>query len=131
MQGALLPVPQAEGEHPDEPFQRRLEAPLDDGREHHFRIRMSAKRVAGFFQITPQIVEVVDLAVKDDDEPAVGREHGLMAFRGKVEDGETTVREREARVRIDPHSLVIRSPMTKRGGHPQSLRFKFSGGPSF
>jgi hypothetical protein len=100
----MPPVPQSEGEHPNEPFEGCFESPLNDGRQHHLRIRVAAKCVPLFFPAVPQIAKVVYLPVENDDVSATCREHRLMSFRREVDNGETTVRKGNARVRIDPHS---------------------------
>jgi hypothetical protein len=47
--------------------------------------------MAPFGKLAPQLAEVVDLAIEDNDEPAARRGHGLMAKRGKIDNRKTTV----------------------------------------
>ena len=73
---------------------------------------------------------VVDLAVEDDDEAAVGRDHRLVAVRGEIEDGETPEAEGETGLLVDPRAAVIRTAMPQRRRHARDARDKRLGSAS-
>ena len=73
---------------------------------------------------------VVDFAVEDDDEAAVGRDHRLMADRREIENGETPEAQGETGLLIDPRAAVIRTAMPQRRRHARDARDKRLGSTS-
>ena len=64
-----------------------------------------------------QIAVVVDLAVEDDDQPAVRRSHRLVPGRRQIDDGQPAEAERHARRRVDEIAGVVGAAMRQRRGH--------------
>ena len=86
-------IPYDEGEHADEPVERRL-APLRVGSQQHLGIGVGAETVPGRLKLVAQLEVVVDLAVVDDPVAAVGVGHRLLRRVGEVDDAEPTMAER-------------------------------------
>ena len=110
-QRALAAVPQRDREHADQPVQRRLDAERGESLPASPRCRNGRGTRRRARQRRPQFLVVVDLAVVDDDEAAVGRDHRLMAGRRQIDDRETAMRERDAGLGVDPNAVVVRPAM--------------------
>jgi len=98
-------VPDGEREHAAELLgtaRAELLVEMDD----RFGVRVGAEAVPAGFEVPPQLLEVVDLAVLDDGDGAVLVEHGLMTAR-HVDDREAAHAHREGAV--DQEALVVRS----------------------
>ena len=72
--------------------------------------------VAQRFQLDPQLLKVVDLAVVDHDEPAIFSGHGLVPGRTEVDDRQTAVTQAHGPVGVD--AVAIRPAMGDGVGHP-------------
>ena len=81
MQHAFLLVPHGKGKHAVEALGGCDDAPMTKGRQHDLGVGVAAKGVAEGSEFGAQILEVVDLAIEDDDEAAIGAVHRLMAER--------------------------------------------------
>ena len=66
-----LGVPQDEGEHADEPVERRL-APLRVGGKQNFGVRLGTEAMARRGKLVAQLEVIVDLAIKGEPVAAVG-----------------------------------------------------------
>jgi hypothetical protein len=117
-EAAAARLPEAEREHP---------APISDGGqparaqafEQNFGVRARVECVSATFELTPDFVEVEDLAVISN--PAPGRlvAHRLVAGWREVEDRETPVPEDDGAARVlgnDLDALVVRAAMTQGAG---------------
>src|SRR5205823_11434886 len=89
-EGKLPPVgvPDGDREHPHEPPHGPLDAPAIEGGQDDLAVATASKAAAGALQLVAELVEVIDLAVEDHDEPARGRPHRLVPVDRQVEDGE-------------------------------------------
>ena len=80
----------------------------------HFGVGPGAKSMTARFQLRPQLLEVVDLAVEDHPEGAVFVAHRLMAA-GEIDDRQAAESEANCRSTAawgrDPSTVVIRSAM--------------------
>ena len=85
-EGAVLTVPNGDGEHADQTRHRLRDAEFGDRFDDDFRIGVSAEVASAFLQVGANFLEVVDLAVEDDDVAAVMGEHRLMPFLRQVHD---------------------------------------------
>ena len=112
-----LPVPEREGEHADQPPERR-DAFAAQERQQHFGVAGGAKPLAPRFQLGTQIPVVVNLAVVDDDEPTAVRDHGLGGGVAEVDDGEPGVGEPEAAPVILPQAGAVGAAMAQAIPHP-------------
>ena len=75
-------VPEGEGEHTVESFERLGETPPFKRRQHHLCIGgTSVTRYAARFEFLPDICVIVNLAIKHHYESASRRSHGLMPLR--------------------------------------------------
>jgi hypothetical protein len=63
---------------------------------------------------------VVDLAVEDDSDRAIGGPHWLRAS-GEIDDGQTPVSEMHPRGFLDPMPIGIRATMRNGVGHPLEI----------
>jgi hypothetical protein len=55
---------------------------------------MATEAASQGFQLRPQFLEVIDLAVEGDDEAATGRRHGLMPRLADIDDRQPAMAER-------------------------------------
>src|SRR6185312_14306623 len=67
VQPPALPVPEPESKHADESLQAAGNAPLLECRQHNLGIGAPAPRLAR--KRFPDLLKVIDLAIKGDDEP--------------------------------------------------------------
>ena len=114
---ALLSIPDGEGEHADQ---------LGHGASMP-QCWIAARRTSvsewprngwpSLLQIAPEVGVVVDFAVEYEHEPLVGRDHGLVAQLGEIEDREPAVSQGDAGLGIDPRAPIIGSAMGERVGH--------------
>ena len=88
-QAAGVAVVQGKGEHAAEAVDAAL-APLLPGIKNDLGVAVGAEVVAQGRQLAGQLAEVVDLAVVDHAQIAVGAEHGLLAA-GQVDDRQAPV----------------------------------------
>src|SRR4051794_21837760 len=65
---AFPTVPDGETEHAVETLDRFANAPLLEGGEHDFRVRMPTETMAMFLEIRTDLLEIVDLAVEHHHE---------------------------------------------------------------
>src|SRR5690348_6581835 len=86
---------------------------------------MAAKRRSSRAQLLPQFEEVINLAIENRDESAARRRHRLMTFLGQIENRKAAVTKRDANLRIDPSSLIVRSAMMERSNHCSNARCWF------
>ncbi len=71
-------------------------------------------------EVVPEIEEVVDLAVEDNRQSAVGRGHRLRGSRAQVYDCQPPVAESDRAIRVN--TLAIRTPMAEHPGHSADNR---------
>src|SRR5205823_13330918 len=67
VQAMLQLVNDRKGEHAGEPPHRVHDAPPLHGLQHHFRIGVTPKTRSVRFELRPQVLEIVDLPVENDD----------------------------------------------------------------
>ena len=84
MQQLLIAIPHGKGEHAVETLRRRLHAPLAESGQHDLRVAVTTKRMTGCLKLGAQIAEVIHLAIENDDESSVARDHGLMSLRRQI-----------------------------------------------
>ena len=94
MEPAASVVPQGKGEHAVEALDAP-DAPLLVSVEEDLRIRAGPEFVAEPLQPTPQLTEVVDLAVVDEPEALRRVRHRLMGGRREIDDGEPAMAQEE------------------------------------
>src|SRR6185312_2660477 len=123
-QRALLTIPQGERKHADAGLQGTLDTPGGDARQQGFGIGVPAPRWRGVLRAKAfaQGEVVVDLAVEHDDMAAVGRMHGLVAGRGKVEDRQASLCQRHAGGFVAPFATVVGAAVAEPGRHRPRLR---------
>src|SRR6476661_2331169 len=73
-------------------------------------------------QLTPQLFEVVDLAIEDQRVSTAGRRHRLMPVFRQVKDSEATEPECHAAGGINPMALVVWATMLQRMRHLPDAR---------
>src|ERR1700681_547443 len=83
-------VPQRQSKHTAE-SPHCVNAPLSIRRQHDFRIRIAYECMAFGQQLTPNLTEIINLAVKNDPVSLVRRRHRLMAHWREIKDGEATM----------------------------------------
>src|SRR3982751_3389917 len=110
----VFPVVQGEGPHAVKAA-RQVRAPFAVAVQEHFAIRVvGLEKMASGFQLRTKLGVVVDLTVKNEDEIAIGRRHGLMAAF-EIDDGEAAMAEKNGAV--VPESAIVRPAMGEAGGH--------------
>jgi hypothetical protein len=124
MKSLFLLVPQRRSEHPVATADGRNESPLQYASEQHLGVGVTAKAMASPHELRTQLEVVVGLAVVRENVTAIGGGHRLMPIRGEVQDSESPVRERHARRRIDPGTLVIGTSMGEGPGHAPANRLE-------
>ena len=96
-------------------------APFFVAVNNHFGVRICAKTMAAFFELSAQLFEIVNLAVKNDPHCFFGVRHRLVAA-GQIDDGKPP--KAEANRAIEKVALVVGSAMANRFGHsPDRFRF--------
>jgi predicted DCC family thiol-disulfide oxidoreductase YuxK len=97
-EGLAVAVPQGEGKHAAEALTHA--SPQDSQAWTITSVSLRVwKRWPRAFELGHQLLEVVDLAVEDHGHRAVFVEQGLLPA-GKVDDGQTAVRQRDARLKV-------------------------------
>src|SRR5262249_50980448 len=88
---------------------------------HHLGIRMTLETqrslLADALQLSAQINKVINLAVEDNDIPAVRRYHRLVAGRSQIHYRQPAMAQRHAGRKIDPRAFAIGTAMRKGSGH--------------
>src|SRR6185312_11760662 len=107
-------VPDGKGKHPGKPVQA-AGAPFLPGMDDRLGVGAGAENMPGGLQGAAQRLEIVNLAVEDEDDRAVLVLHRLRAS-GEVDDAEATVAEADARLQVK--SVPVRAPMRQGSGHP-------------
>ena len=110
----MLARPQRDGEHADEALDGALDAPLCECGQDDFGVAGAGERMAEAFEVGANFAEVIHLAVEHHGPATVGREHGLVAVRGQVEDRETTVAQTDTAVVRQPAPAVVGAAMVQR-----------------
>src|SRR3989442_14461664 len=106
-------VPNGEAEHPLEPSDRARPVPLVEG-DNVLDVTLRAERVPPPRGFAPEVARVVDLAVADHPDAAVGALKRLVAGR-EVHDGEGA--RAEARALMPDDALSVRTAVLQRGRH--------------
>ena len=75
--------------------------------EQHLGVGVAAERGAGRFELRAQLPEVVDLPVVGDHQRTVRGHHRLVSARGKIDDGEAPVPERDSGIGVGPLARVV------------------------
>src|SRR5215467_6853117 len=73
-------VPNREGKHAVK-FPHTIGAPLLIGIEYDFGVRLGMELIPSSFQLDPQLLKIVDLAVIADNDVVATARHGLMTLR--------------------------------------------------
>ena len=129
VQDAVPAVPQGQGEHGIEPLESRAQAPGGHRLHHHLGVAMAPEAPAPVGQGGPQLGGVVTLSVVGGDPAAIGRDHGLVAGRREVDDGQSAVTEAHPGLAVAPGALVVGPPMGQGPGHGASEFGKLLGRP--
>ena len=109
-------VEQRESEHPIQ-ADRKLLAPLGVAVDQHFRVRVVALEAMPLvLQLGSELDVIVDLAVVDDAQCALGVPHGLSTAL-QVEYGEPAVADVGGARFIGPEPLFVRAPVGHGSGH--------------
>jgi hypothetical protein len=85
--------------------------------EHHFGVALTAEAMTGRFELGAKLEIVVDLAVEGDRQRAARVVHRLMPARREIDDGQTTMPERDRAVGSGPCAAVIGTAMRHRVRH--------------
>src|SRR5204863_4107729 len=110
----VFPGVQREGPHAVEPV-RQARAPFAVAVQEHFAVGMvGLKKMAASLEFRAELGVVVDLAVKNKDEIAIGGSHRLMAAF-QIDDGKAAMAEEDGAV--VPESAIVRPAMSEAGGH--------------
>ncbi len=125
-QRAVAAVPHRDREHADQPLDRRLDAERGEGFQHHLGVGMAAKANAARLEFGAQLVVIVDLAVVDDDEAAVGGDHRLVAGRREIDNGKPPVRKRDPGFGVDPDAVIVGAAMREAVIHCARVTLKLS-----
>src|SRR5450756_1874239 len=81
--------------------------------QQHLGVGVSAKSLSRPFQLFAQFPEVVDLAVEHDHVTAIGTDHGLVAQRRQIDDGQA--HEPELHRPLSPDAVIVRAAMVEAG----------------
>ena len=119
-QRTLQLVPDAESEHAAQ-VAHHVGAVLEIKAQQHLRVARRAEAVPALLQLSTQLAEVIDLAVEDDPQPAVGRGHRLRAGLTQVDDREPAMREPGTPVGRDPQPFAVRPAALHRLAHRKQL----------
>ena len=123
-QALFARVPNGECEHPLQTRKQPVDSPAPIAVDENFGVGARTETIAMRDQFAAQFGEVVHLAVVNDPHRAVLARHRLMARRGKIDDGEPTVAQRDAnpRIPVTQHdcAAVVGAAMELRGDHPSN-----------
>ena len=124
IEGALLPVPNGEREHPVCPTQRLLDAQRRHRLDQHLGVRVAAPRplTEGLLQRAAHLLEIVDFAVVGDHPAAIGGAHRLRAGLGEVDDRQASMAKRQAALRFHIGALAVRPAVGDRLRHGPDKR---------
>lgn len=103
----LLTVPGGNGEHPHQSGQGGGQAESIEGGDQRFGVRVTLELTPP--QLCANLLVVVDLAVIANRPTAVWGVHRLRAGRGKVQDREASVTQRQ--LRAGPHTVGVGAAM--------------------
>ena len=121
MDGAAARVRNHDGEHAIEPFEHPLEAVALVEREDDLGISASAEAVAAALELRFGVERVVDFAVEEERDRAVGADHRLVPTRRKVEDLQPMEPQRGVRdaaaQRQAVRSAIVRTAVTNHVRH--------------
>ena len=84
--------------------------------DNDFRIALTGEAVPLLFQLPPEFLKVVDLAIGDQPDRPVLVADGLAALLAQVDDGQAPVAQRDALGAVFP--LLVRPPVRQTLGHP-------------
>ena len=112
-QAATLRVPQHEREHAAQVIEQAIAIALVQ-RDDDFAVAVGQEAVAVALELAAQLAVVVDLAVADQPDRAVGVVQRLLSA-GQVDDRQPAVSERDERIVIDP--FAVRPAMGQRIQH--------------
>ncbi len=109
-------VPDGEGEHSIDALQKFFPTPGPVAVQQRFRIGLRKERIVRL-QLLTQLQVIVDLAIEDQNRVAILADHGLMAGRREIDDGEPA--EPECRVVVGVYPPVVRTTVDHqiRGAH--------------
>src|SRR4051812_44313428 len=105
-------IVQRERKHPVQPAEAVV-TPLEICLEYDLGIRRGAKHVLACFELTPDFLIVIDLAVEDDLEAVRRISHGLPAGWRQVNNREPPVPQRNQTVLRRPRTLIVGTAMAK------------------
>ena len=114
------PVPNGHGEHPSQPLRGALAVALEQV-QHGLRVAMRGVPHALGRERPHLLRVVVDLAVVDELQRAVGARHGLRAV-GEVDDAQPAVPEGHARAVVGPLDESARAVGAAMGEHVAHAR---------
>ncbi len=112
-QRLFVPVPERDGEHAAQPFERGR-TPFLVGVNDRLGVARRVENVARRFQPLPQLAIVVDLTVEDEPDRSVFVVNRLMAGR-QVDDAQAAHAESGAGLHV--HALIVRSAMANDVAH--------------
>jgi hypothetical protein len=79
---------------------------------------MTTPRMRRFaVELTTNVFVIVDLAVEYDDITRARRVHRLMTCRRQVDNGQPTLRQRDAGLGIRPDAVIVRTAMPDQVSH--------------
>lgn len=118
----LAGIPDGKGEHAVEAGEA-VGPVLGPGLQQDLGVGLGLEGGTAGLEVTAKLEVVVDLAIKDDVPPPVGRGHGLGPAR-EVEDAEPAVSETDGGVSVD--ALGVRSTVGKGAGHGGQRRLRIA-----
>ncbi len=111
-------VPQREREHAGQPVEHPR-APGLPAVDQHFAVALRDEDVSGGRELVPQCAEIVDLAVEDDGDRAVGGDERLVAA---CDVDHRQPAKAESDRSVEEETVVIGAAMRKRGRHRRQCR---------
>src|SRR5712691_9039461 len=117
MQFCFGAIPQGNGKHAHKTPHRSIHAPAFKSLEHNLRVGMPSPMPGA--KLGSDLLEIINLAVKHDDEPAGGGKHRLMTFGREVKNGKAPECEANPGCAVVESSGIIRAAMCQR--HPHAV----------
>src|ERR1041384_3997146 len=128
IEGAFTIIPQRKREHSIQTLQTRF-TPFSPSLQQNLCIGLRSELMTFGDQLLTQLAIVVDLAVENDDESIVMREHRLVTGAARVDDRKPAMTEGNALTRViqrrrRPHTFIVAPAMLNSFQHRANTRFR-------
>ncbi len=124
-QTTLASIPKSDCEHAHGATDRGLHPPMLERGEQSLGVRVTPpnRSGAGCCQLVSNVEMIINFTIEDEHETTADRTHRLMTSRRPVDDGQTPMRQTNARHGVAPHARIIWPAMSNRIRHSHAVGF--------